>query len=409
VAKTRESSGCLLLGVFVLLAGCDEPEPAPARPAAPAPSASASTPAAAAASAPARPAPRPAGCPAGSVRVAGGAFRVGTGSVSAAPEESPRFTTRVADFCMDVTEVTRGEYARCVAAGKCTAGRDDKRFCNARYDDRDDHPMNCVDWHQASAYCAWKGQRLPSEVEWEYAARGGAEYRLYSWGNDKPNGRTCWKHVGGTCPVKSFDAGAFGLYDLIGNVWEWTSSGFGPYPWPPAHAPTRVYRGGSWSRRFEKWMSPRLRNRFRPKEQGSHLGFRCAGSAPGATCAYGKAADGGCLFGVDSVECAAPEVWNGARCAKPGAARCPEGRVEKPGLGCVLEVEAEGPALERETTPVSRARSPEFDGDCGKYHPERPHAYRYAGGTHAGRNATSRAAGCINRDVGVGWNSTCCP
>ena len=100
--------------------------------------------------------------------------------------------------------------------------------------------MNCVDWKQASAYCGWKRMRLPSEVEWEYAARGGSKYLSYSFGNDKPDGKTCWKHVGGTCKVRSFPAGAFGLHDMTGNVWEWTSSGFGPYPWPPAHAIARV-------------------------------------------------------------------------------------------------------------------------------------------------------------------------
>lgn len=343
------------------------------------------------------------------MRVPGGAFRVGTGSPSAAPEESPSFSTRVASFCMDVTEVTVAAYADCVAAGRCTPARDERRFCNARRDDRGDHPINCVDWQQASGYCAFREMRLPSEVEWEYAARGGSEHRQYSWGNEPPDGRTCWKHVGGTCKVRSFAAGAFGLHDVIGNVWEWTSSGFGPYPWPPSDATSRVYRGGSWSRRFEKWMSPRLRNRYREREWGSHLGFRCASTPPGTECPYGAEPAGSCRFGVDSVDCSGRERWNGLRCARPDAPRCPAGRVEKPGLGCVLTVAVSGPAPEGETTPVSRARSPEFDGDCAKYHPERPHAYRYGGGTHAARNAAKSAAGCINRDVGVGWNSTCCP
>ncbi len=345
------------------------------------------------------------------VLVKGGSFMVGTASATNAPEESPRFTTRVADFCMDVTEVTLAAYRACSDAKACEPARDVRRFCNARFDDRDDHPVNCVDYRQASAYCAWQKRRLPSEVEWEYAARGGSEYRRYSWGDEPPDGRTCWKHVGGSCKVKSFPAGAFGLYDIIGNVWEWTSSGFGPYPWPAADGPalTRVYRGGSWSRRFEKWMSPKLRNRYREREWGSHLGFRCVVTAPGAECAYGKAEDGTCQFGVDSVECPTGELWNGARCARKGEPRCPDGRVEKPGRGCVLDEPAKGAAPETESTPVTRVRQPSFDADCVQYQRGRPHAYRFTGGTHDARNRAGSALGCKNRDVGIGWNSSCCP
>jgi formylglycine-generating enzyme required for sulfatase activity len=400
----------LALCALALLAGCEQAGATHAAGEAPGRSAQAVE-ARSQQPAPAAPEP-PAGlCPDGSVRIAGAEFMVGAGSVTAAPEESPRFATRVTDFCMDETEVTVSAYAQCVQAGACSLGKLPSRFCNARRTDRGDHPMNCVDWRQASAYCSWKKMRLPSEVEWEYAARGGTDYLSYSFGNDKPDGKTCWKHVGGTCKVRSFPAGAFGLYDMTGNVWEWTSSGFGPYPWPPAHSITRVYRGGGWSRRFEKWMSPRLRNRFRVSEQGSHLGFRCAASPPGTQCAYGGAPDGGCLHGVERVECSGNQEWNGVRCARPGAPRCPGSQLEKPGLGCVpaAETSGQGPREGPSTGPVSRARSPQFDGDCQRYHPERPQAYRVTGGTHAGRNTAGRAAGCINRDVGVGWNSTCCP
>jgi formylglycine-generating enzyme required for sulfatase activity len=393
-----------------LLAGCEQAGAAHAAPDTPGQSAQAAAavagpPKAAAQAPPAAPAK----CPEGALEIAGAEFLVGTGSVAAAPEESPRFATRVADFCLDETEVTVRAYAACVEAGACTPGGRVSRFCNAQRTAREEHPMNCVDWNQASAYCSWKEMRLPSEVEWEYAARGGTEYLSYSFGNHAPDGKTCWKHVGGTCKVRSFPAGAFGLHDMTGNVWEWTSSGFGPYPWPPAQPVARVYRGGSWSRRFEKWLSPRLRNRFRASERGSHLGFRCAATPPGTRCPYGNAADGSCLHGVERVECVNGETWNGARCARKSAPRCPRGQLEKPGLGCVSAVEASTPGPSAETSPVTRARAPQFDADCQKFHPERPHAYRLTGGTHAGRNGAGRASGCINRDVGVGWNSACCP
>ncbi len=66
------------------------------------------------------------------------------------------------------------------------------------------------------------------------------------------------------------------MFDISGNVWEWTDDWYAPYPWPPETGYAKVYRGGSWSRRFEKWMHTRLRDRAKPSDQGAHLGFRCA-------------------------------------------------------------------------------------------------------------------------------------
>lgn len=400
---TRSS---IALGLLAsCLGACDAPGPAPAL-AASAPA----LPPSAAPAAPPSPTPEPAACPEGMVAIPGGAFKVGNAALASAPEEMPAFETNVAAFCMDVTEVTTAAYSACVQSGKCTASTSEGRFCNARLEGRGDHPMNCVDWKQSSAFCEARGARLPSEVEWEYAARGGSEYRAFSWGSEPPDGRTCWKHVGGSCRVKEFPAGAFGLYDMIGNVWEWTDDWFGDYPWPPESGTNKVYRGGSWSRRFVKWMSPRLRNRWPPAEQGSHLGFRCALTLPDTACPYGRSADGKrCRHGVTGVSCPGRAKWNGVRCAAPGEPECPPGRDKREGHGCVLALDVKGPLETHETTPISRARTPEFDADCQKNKPGRPNAYRYGGGTHHGRNRESGAAGCSNRDVGVGWNSTCCP
>ena len=352
-------------------------------------------------------------CPAGMLRIPGGKFWVGSTRGSGSDEEWPRFRTEVEPFCLDKTEVTQDAYLSCVATGKCKPAGSNHRFCNLRQKGRGDHPVNCVDWYQARDYCAARAARLPSEVEWEFAARGGEEYRAYSWGNQDPDGRTCWKHPGGSCQVGQYGAGAFGLLDMTGNVWEWTGDSFGTYPWPATGSLSKVYRGGSWSRRFNKWMRTQLRNRFPPKSQGSHLGMRCALTPPGVTCAVGKSEDGGCLRRVLELECAKGEIWNGVRCVREAsaasAARCPAGRKERPGFGCVLESEALGPAPEVASSPVTRSRSAGFDSDCDAHYPGRPHAYRYAGGTHAKRNAVSGGAGCKNRDVGVGWNSCCCP
>jgi hypothetical protein len=104
-------------------------------------------------------------------------------------------------------------------------------------------------------------------------------------------------------------------------------------------------------------------------------------------------------------------VWNGVRCAKPDAPRCPEGRVERPGRGCLL-IEPEEPVtvdLQAEAKRVQRTPAPEFARDCQTNYTPRVHPFRYFGGTHAARNLVSGKAGCKNRDVGVGWNSTCCP
>lgn len=108
-------------------------------------------------------------------------------------------------------------------------------------------------------------------------------------------------------------------------------------------------------------------------------------------------------------------VWNGVRCAREGVTGCAEGSREVPGRGCVKALTSgggEGASHEGEKldlSAVSRARSPEFDEDCRTNQPKRPVAYRFSGGEHLARNAVVKGGGCKNRDVGVGWNSACCP
>ena len=356
-------------------------------------------------------------CPSDMTPIAGGEFWVGSPRGTFSEDESPRHKTSLAAFCLDLTEVTVDAYAVCVAQRACTPTRSSpmRRSCNALRTDRGDHPINCVDWRQAEAYCRFRERRLPTEAEWEYAARAGERYFEYPWGNETPDGRACWKKPS-TCPVKSFPPGAFGVYDLSGNVWEWTSSGYGDYPWPVLAPELRVYRGGSFSRRFEKWMHTRLRNRWGERDAGSHLGFRCALKAPGAKCAFGEGEAGACVYGVLEAECEAGKAWNGVRCAAPGAARCSPGATEQKGFGCVRAAGSSAGAAAaaseraaRELKNVERVRAPEFDQDCKTYQPSRPRAYRYQGGTHAARNVLGAQSGCKNRDVGVGWNSACCP
>jgi formylglycine-generating enzyme required for sulfatase activity len=348
-------------------------------------------------------------CPDGMALVPAAEAWIGSVRGQGVSDEWPRFRTRLGAFCMDSTEVTAGAYAACVAGGRCTPADVKRVTCTAVRGHAENLPINCVDAAQAEAFCAAHDARLPTEAEWEYAASGGDD-RLYSWGNESPDGRACWKK-GGACPVASFAAGAFGLFDMTGNVWEWTSTGYGDYPWPPVESASRVYRGGGWSRRFEKWMRVRLRNRVRAGERGSHLGFRCVRAAESdAVCPFGAAPGGGCLAGVLGAECRDGKAWNGARCGPAGDASCGDGHVLVPGHGCQwaekIPEPTQGPL---DLAAVKRMRSPEFDHDCQTFQPHRPHATRLEGGTHEARNAVGRAAGCKNRDVGVGWNSACCP
>jgi formylglycine-generating enzyme required for sulfatase activity len=358
------------------------------------------------------PAPEPK-CPEGMALIPGGEAWIGADSAERfSTDESPRFLTRLAPYCLDRTEVTTKAYAACVGAKNCTAAGTDSPNCTINHPSRADHPINCVDFTQAERFCSARGARLPTEAEWEFAARGGPKATRYPWGNESPVGRACWNGEPHTCKVGKFPADTFGVFDLSGNVWEWTSDFYGPYPWPPLESPSRVYRGGSWSRRFEKWMHTRLRNRSAPWRSGSHLGFRCALTPPGVTCPFGELPDGRCRHGVITRTCSPGYAWNGVRCAEPGAPRCPEGRHEVLGFGCILDKVR--PAATREdpraeVRNVTRTRTPEYDDDCQKSRRDRPHAFRYSGGTHDARNEVGRSQGCKNRDVGVGWNSACCP
>jgi formylglycine-generating enzyme required for sulfatase activity len=353
------------------------------------------------------------GCPDGMRAIPEGRLWIGSERGKAPPDEHPRFLAHVGAFCLDRTEVTVAAYAACAEAGACEPAHSGPVTCTATGGQRPAHPINCVTWHQAKAYCAFQSARLPTEAEWEYAARGGDD-RIFAWGDEPPDGRTCWKHPG-ACAVGSYPEDAYGLVDMTGNVWEWVADGYGPYPWPSQTNPHKVYRGGSWSRRFDKWMRVRLRNRWAAGESGSHLGFRCARTLEGTPCPGERdGSDARCLLVVLDADCPAGRRWNGVRCAREGEPRCAPSAREVPGYGCVGAApvpRAAAPSGESAAgeTPVMRTRSPQFDADCKTYQPSRPVAYRFEGGTHAARTQAGTAAGCKNRDVGVGWNSSCCP
>ena len=207
------------------------------------------------------------------VRLPGGTFTLG----------QRRGLETVEPFCVDLTEVTVEAYTACAQAGKCTtdhvgeSSADGMTFmadsaCNFGVASRGNHPMNCVDWEQAATYCKIASKRLPSEEEWEWAARGGSSGTAYPWGNAAADSQPCWMGVtkrSGTCPVGSNPTGdaPSGVHDLMGNVWEWTASSH--------DLSTRIARGGGWSTFLTAHLGAVVRNWRPPLERVNSLGFRC--------------------------------------------------------------------------------------------------------------------------------------
>ena len=151
------------------------------------------------------------------VRVPGGAFEMGGEDY---PREKPVHTVRVREFEMGRTEVTNRQYQACVEAGACTLP---DLNCLAPSLRGHEQPAVCVSWFQARAFAKWAGGRLPSESEWEYAARSGGKSRKYPWGNAALSESLLVMNTETTMPVCSKPAGntAQGLCDIAGNVWQW--------------------------------------------------------------------------------------------------------------------------------------------------------------------------------------------
>ncbi len=272
-------------------------------------------------------APAPA-CPEGMTLIPAGVFPMGT--LAGTTEERPVHDVKVDAFCMDTLEVTAGAFEECVKAGACTAPTapegDDQQACTYGVSERSKHPINCVDWNQASAFCARAGKRLPLEEEWEYAARG-TDGRPFPWGTSMPTatsmnacGTECSAkdasrrskplypgddgHVT-TSPVGSFlsDKSPFGVLDMGGNVSEWTASYHSKDYASPPNTARRVLRGSAWlygtlPNHPDGGMTT-IRWDADPSTSNYVAGFRCARSLPGgqlpvaiAAAASGAPADG---------------------------------------------------------------------------------------------------------------------
>ena len=156
--------------------------------------------------------------------------------------------------------------------GSNGTNRKQNDFCNFGKPGRGNHPMNCVDWKEAETYCGAQDKRLPTEEEWEWAARGEAQGRTHPWGSEAPPGRSCSSRPNsGTCPVGAFPLGdaPFGIHDMAGDVWEWTAS--------TANAPgsPHVIRGGGWHTGGASWLTAAVRH-FDLLTRSNNAGFRCA-------------------------------------------------------------------------------------------------------------------------------------
>jgi formylglycine-generating enzyme required for sulfatase activity len=277
---------------------------------------------------PAAPAPRaerdrgaPPTAPPGMVYVAGGAFRMGT--TDGPPHETPVHDVQVGSFFIDRTEVTVKDFTAFVDATGYRTESEVLRWSGvfdpaqhawvavdgATWRKPDgpgkppasaDEPVTQVSWNDAQAYARWADKRLPTEAEWEYAARAGADQAPYVWGDElRPDGRPAanwWQGpfpdddtgedgFRGRAPVGRFAPNAFGLVDMTGNVWEWCADWYddGYYARSPRDAPTgpasgteRAMRGGSWlcSENYCTNYRPGARSKATPDTGLNNTGFR---------------------------------------------------------------------------------------------------------------------------------------
>jgi len=218
------------------------------------------------------------------------------GEDGGAENAAPRHTVALSPYSIDKYEVSNEQYDSCVRAGACTPAHYDdgacmlwtgREFKNVRVrgvSRGPRYPVVCVTWSQAREYCRGKGKNLPTEAQWEYAALGGRD-AMYSWGNQPPEAKRCARPADNKPrPVGSFAPNPFNLYDMTGNVWEWTNDHYQPDyystseskdPQGPEVGQYRVIRGGGW---YSDAGQLRIKNRhwFDPNFSEVSIGFRCA-------------------------------------------------------------------------------------------------------------------------------------
>jgi len=226
------------------------------------------------------------------VLVPAGEFIRGTNS--RLPDEGPEHTVTLKGFYIDKYEVTNLQYKK---FNDATQRRSPTHFRNRTFPvGKADHPVTFVSWQDARDYCQWAGKRLPTDAEWEKAARS-TDGRWFPWGNEfdytKSNGPVRWKEIGvfgDTTPVGAFAEGVspYGVYDMSGNVWEWTESWYQAYPGNTVASESygeryKVLKGGSWfdCSFYNCGISAPVFNRafFSKRTKNDSFGFRCAKDA----------------------------------------------------------------------------------------------------------------------------------
>ncbi len=237
-------------------------------------------------------------------------------------EKPQKYIKLSKSYYMDVNHVTQKQWKECIAAGKCKAPTQSGYRCNSKYADwtwgksaYDQHPVNCITYDNAKDYCKWRGKRLPTEAEWEKAARGGCEknggstsacqkkMRRYPWGNDAATCKRAWMDEtngkdgcgtwrSGKVGIRSSYQSPYGLNDMAGNMWDFVSDFYrsdwykkmpstdpvqtsGGSPLDPKNYKRRVMRGGSFRSTANDLRSGRRRNDTQTYK-GIHVGFRCA-------------------------------------------------------------------------------------------------------------------------------------
>ena len=236
------------------------------------------------------------------------------GSEDGSEVEKPVHRVFLDSFHIDPTPVTNRQFAEFVdATGYRTTAEqlrsmvhlqegeaEETKKCWHTYAtlDRANHPVILVSWNDANAYAKWAGKRLPTEAEWEKAARGGHEGKKFPWGDDEPGLRYAnWNRAQESSPlappttdVRQFPPNDYGLHDAVGNVWEWCADWyFDPYyevssqrnPQGPERGQYRVRRGASWNVRETFRLRCANRGAMLPDHFWSNLGFRCAQSIDG--------------------------------------------------------------------------------------------------------------------------------
>lgn len=220
-----------------------------------------------------------------------GEFVMGFDGTQALEDERPSHRVWLDAFAIDLHEVTTAQYGSFLAATNRSAPW---QWDTVDPNHHGDRPVIGVDWQDAQAYCRWKGKRLPTEAEWEKAARG-TDGRLYPWGSQVPTRELANFALGARfsysqvlMPVRTYEQGRspYGLYQMAGNVYEWVQDWYGTAyyetspdrnPQGPEQGQFKVLRGGSWSD-LPKYLLTYGRFKLPPETRNSYTGFRCAKS-----------------------------------------------------------------------------------------------------------------------------------